>query len=259
METAHLFDLSLFRAVPLLAKETVYNHQFWTITLGLQALSVQVGRQEHRVVESNRLLETLAERGVVVTDRPVTKFLHLLNTHRPYVLGTDCRVRGDDGPDVRTKATVQARCGLVAFLRLMDFLKRHQIYDQSLIFLIADTGANLLSGYIPPDGGSTQWRRLVGRANPLFLVKAPGAGAAFRKVPAGIQPSDIPATVCAYVEGCTATDGISVFDAESLPPRTRVYKDYAWGNSYWGKDVIPNSRNYAIRGPIWDRNAWIDY
>ena len=259
METAHLLDLSLFRAVPLFAKKRVYNEQFWIVTPNVRLLSVLVGRQEHSIVEANQVLETLAERGVVVADRPVTKFIHLLNTHQPYVLGTDCRVRDDDRPDMRAKASVQAHCGLKAFLRLMDFLKRQEIYDQSLIFLIADTGANLASGYTPPDNDSAFWRRLVGRANPLFLVKAPGARDAFREVSAGIQPSDIPATVCAYVEGCDAANGVSVFDAESLPPRARIYKDYSWPNSYWGKDVIPDSQDYTVLGPVWDRDSWIDY
>jgi hypothetical protein len=259
METAYFLDLSLFRAAPLFAKKRVYNEQFWIVTPNVQLLSVLVGRQEHHIVESNRVLDTLAERGVVVADRPVTKFIHLLNTHQPYVLGTDCRVSDDDRPDMRAKATVQAHCGLKAFLRLMDFLKRHEIYDRSLIFLIADTGANLASGYTPPADDTDFWRRLVGRANPLFLVKAPGAREAFRMVSAGIQPSDIPATVCAYVEGCATANGISVFDAESLPPRARIYKDYSWPNSYWGKDVIPESQDYTVLGPVWDRDSWIDY
>lgn len=102
-------------------------------------------------------------------------------------------------------------------------------------------------------------RRLVGRANPLFLVKAPGDRAAFRTVTAGIQPSDIPAAVCAFVEGCTATNGISVFAADSWPPRARTYRDYSWLNSYWGKDVIPESRRYTVVGPVWERDSWIDY
>jgi hypothetical protein len=262
METAYLLDLSLFRAVPLFAKKRVYNDQFWFLTPNVQLLPVLVGRQDHHIVESNRVLEALAQRGNVA-ERPVAKFIHLLNTHRPYVLGPDCRVREDDPGGVRAKAAVQARCGLEAFLGLMDFLKRQEIYDESLIFLIADTGANLASRYTATDNGTVNgtdyWRRLVGRANPLFLVKAPGARGPFRQSTAGIQPSDIPATVCAYVAGCDSDSGMSVFDAESLPPRARVYKDYSWPNSYWGKDVIPESQDYTVLGPIWDRDSWVDY
>lgn len=262
METAYLLDLSLFRAVPLFAKERIYNDQFWFLTPNVQLLTVLVGRQDHHIVESNRVFEALAQRGVVA-ERPVAKFIHLLNTHRPYVLGPDCRVREDDPEGdpggVRADAAVQARCGLEAFLGLMEFLKRQEIYDQSLIFLIADTGANLASRYTPTDNNADFWRRLVGRANPLFLVKAPGAQGPFRQDMAGIQPSDIPATVCAYVAGCEQGNGTSVFDAESLLPRARVYKDYSWPNSYWGKDVIPESQDYTVLGPIWDRDSWVDY
>jgi len=156
-------------------------------------------------------------------------------------------------------ATVQARCGLKAFLALMDFLKRQEIYDQSLILLIADTGANLVSQYTPPDKDTKVWRQLVGRANPLFLVKAPGARHALRKVEAGIQPSDLPATVCAFVEGCDVGEGLSVFDVEAMPPRVRVYKHYEWSHQYWGKDVALEIRDYTVLGPIWERDSWVDF
>ena len=258
MEAAYLLDLSLFRAVPVFAKETLYNDQFWTVIPRVRRLTVLVGQQEFRTVEENRVLEVLAERGLV-TDRPVTKFIHLLNTHWPYVLGSDCLVNHGNRSAARVKAAVQAHCGLKAFLSLMDFLERQEIYDQSLILLIADTGADLVSQYTPPDNGTNAWRRLVGRANPLFLVKAPGARHALRKVESGIQPSDLRATVCAFVEGCDVVEGVSVFDVEAMSPRVRVYKDYRWSHQYWGKDVSPEIQDYTVLGPIWERDSWVDF
>ncbi len=258
MEAAYLLDLSLFRSVPSFAKKTLYNDQNWTVIPNVRLLTVLVGQQEHRTVEENQVLEVLAERGVV-TDRSVTKFIHLLNTHKPYVLGPDCLVSRGNPSAVRVMATVQAHCGLKAFLALMDFLKRQEIYDQSLILLIADTGANLVSQYTPPDKDTKVWRQLVGRANPLFLVKAPGARHALRKVEAGIQPSDLPATVCAFVEGCDVGQGVSVFDVEAIPPRVRVYKHYEWSHQYWGKDVALEIRDYTVLGPIWERDSWVDF
>ena len=242
MQAAYLLDLSLFRSVPSFAKETLYNNQYWTVIPNVRLLTVLVGQQEHRTVEENRVLEVLAERGAVA-DRPVTKFIHLLNTHKPYVLGSDCRVSDGNRSGVRVMATVQAHCGLKAFLALMDFLKRQEIYDQSRIMLIADTGAHLVSQYTPPDKDTNVWRRLVGRANPLFLVKAPGARHALRKVEAGIQPSDLPATVCALVEGCDVGEGVSVFDVEATLPRARVYKHYPWSHRFWGKNLAPEIRD----------------
>jgi hypothetical protein len=259
MEAAYLLDLSLFRAVPLLAKETVYNEQFWVIVPTIRSLSISIGRQDHHVVEDNRLLEAMAQSGVVVADRPVAKFIHLLNTHQPYILGPDCRVRSGAEPYSRVNGMIQARCGLDAFLRLVEFFKQQKIYDQSLIFLIADTGATLASAYTSADDGTHWWRRLVGNANPLFLVKAPGARGPLREMFAGIQPSDIPATVCALVENCSGNHGISVFDAESALPRARAYKFYAWSNRYWGKDEIPDIRDFTIHGPVWSPQSWTFY
>ncbi len=156
-------------------------------------------------------------------------------------------------------ARVQAHCGLKAFLALMDFLKRQEIYDQSLIFLIADTGAHLVSRYTPAEKDANGWRGLVGRANPLFLVKAPYARHDLRTVESGIQPSDLAATVCAIVEGCEVGEGQSVFDVETVPPRVRVYQHYPWSHRFWGKDVTLDIRDYTVQGPVWERDSWVDY
>ena len=156
-------------------------------------------------------------------------------------------------------ARVQAQCGLKAFLALMDFLKRQDFYDQSLIFLIADTGAQLASRYTPADNGANDWRGLVGRANPLFLVKAPEARHALRTVEAGIQPSDLPATVCAFVAGCEVGEGLSVFNVDATAPRVRIYQHYSWSHRYWGKDVALEIRDYTVLGPIWEPDSWVDF
>lgn len=258
MEAAYLLDLSLFRAAPMFAKETLYNEQYWAVIPRARRLTVLVGQQEDRTVEENRVLEVLAARGTL-TDRPVTKFIHLLNTHWPYVLGSDCRVGDGNLSGVRDRARVQAHCGLKAFLGLMDFLRREEIYDRSLIFLIADTGADLASQYTQADEAANGWRRLVGRANPLFLVKPPGARQVFNAVETGIQPSDLAATVCAFVAGCDVGEGLSVFEAQAMAPRARVYKDYRWSHQYWGKDVVPESYDYTVVGPIWDRDSWVNF
>lgn len=38
--------------------------------------------------------------------------------------------------------------------------------------------------------------------------------------------------------------------------RGRVHMDDSWPNSYWNKDVIPESQDYTVPGPLRDRDSW---
>ena len=260
-ETVHLLDLSVFRAVPLRFKQTIYRGKYWALSKALKSLWFMDFRQIHQVVRSNRLLEEIVTRGVVAADRPVTKFIHLFNTHPPFVLDSDCRMAANSPPNQRLAATMQAQCAMKMFLRLMEYLKHEGIYDRALILLIADTGGvRLHSGYVAHDHSELgPWERIVGAANPILLVKAPGAQGPLREMAASVQPSDIPATVCAIVGQCVASNGISVFDAGSARLRTRRYYHYRFPRKYWGRDDFPGIVRYDVRGPIWDSRSWINF
>lgn len=260
LEAARLLDLSFFRALPIRYKESIYGEEYWLLLITLRSISVDIGYQDHHVLEGNLLLEAIASRAAVTTDRPVTKFIHLLNTHIPYVLDSNCKIAEKNLLDRRLAASVQAKCAVDAFLKLTARLKREGIYDQALILLVADTGAALPSSYVEsdltvPDG----WARFLGGANPIFLVKPPGAKGPLRQSIVDVQLSDIPATVCDVIGTCVAEEGLSALNATGMPPRIRRYNFYRWHRKYSGKDVIPNVVQYNVKGPIWDFRSWIDF
>ena len=260
MEIAHMLDLSLFRAVPLRYKESVYNEHYWVVFRVVRSLSRLVGRQENRAIENNRLLELIASRAVVTAERPVTKFFHIFNTHPPYVLDSGCQATKNQPTDRRLAATIQAKCAMDAFLKLTDQLRKNRVYDRTLILLIADTGVGLPSSYaVGAPSAPERWARMLGAANPIFLVKAPNAQGSLRESTLGVQLSDVPATICAVVKDCEASNGVSVLDESSMPPRTRSYNHYRWRHKYWGKDVIPNIVRYDVEGPIWEFDSWVNY
>jgi hypothetical protein len=258
-EAAYLLDLSVFRAVPLIYKETIYNGQYWMVSPAMQLLSILVGRREHKVLEANRILEALTARGAATADRPVTKFLHLLNTHPPYVLDSNCRLRRQEFESLRLAATLQVACAMDAFVGLLDYLKREGVYDGATILLVSDTGAGIHSAHVSPEESDQVWPGLVGLANPLFLVKVPGAQGPLRQRTDSVQPSDIPATVCGITRDGVAQGGISVFDAGPASARTRTYKYYIWQHRFWGKDVISDIYSYSVQGVVWKRESWTNY
>jgi hypothetical protein len=181
----------------------------------------------------------------------------LLSTHKPYVTDSNCKITIDSPSNERLAAKYQAKCALGAFLGFLDDLRREGRYDRSLIFLIADTGAALRSKYVTKIPKRSEWRRLVGRANPIFLMKAPGAQGRLRKNEARIQPSDLAATVCAVTRHCDSQDGISVLNTAATRNRSRTFWHYIRRNEYWVK--LPDIRGFEVEGPIWDQDSWINY
>jgi hypothetical protein len=257
METAFLLDLSLLRAVPHFYKRAIYNNRSWHISPLVSSYLTHPASNEPGHIIGNQVLQRFGSLGRVVGDRPVTKFLHLLSTHRPYVQDANCNIVSEDDQDIRLGAKYQSHCALEAFLYFLDKLRRTGVYDRSLILLIADTGAGLHSSYITQIPKKSLWRRLVGRANPIFLVKAPGAQGPLRENLASIQPSDVPATVCAITQLCDNNGGISVLDAAAPSRRARIFWHYIWRDGSWGE--LPNIRGFELAGPIWDRDSWLNY
>lgn len=265
VETAHLLDLSVFRAVPLGFKQMIYRGKYWALSQALTSLPLMDFGQRHTVLTSNQLLEAIVARGVVAADRPVTKFIHLFNTHPPFILNSDCQMAATSPPNLRLAAFTQAQCAMRLFLGVIEYFKREEIYDQALIMLIADTGGlRLHSNYVAHDHSELSpepdlWERVVGAASPVLLVKPPGAQGPFREMAASVQPSDIPATVCEILRQCFASNGISIFDAGTAPLRTRRFYLYNFPRRFWGRDTIPDITGYDVRGPIWDTHSWINF
>ncbi len=252
-EVAGLVDLSLFRAVPFVFKSFVYRNGAWWLR------SIQE-RSNHFVVLSNRLLGEFSERASVKSSRPTTKFLHLMNTHPPFVMDDDCGYRSYGRIDSRAAMSVQARCAVDEFTDTLEQLKRIGVYDQTAIMLIADTGSgarNLGSTYMGSDGRpSYAGAGLVGGANPILLVKPLGARGKLKTSDARVQVRDIAATVCEMLGDCEGFPGTSVFADSAERRARRVYSYFVWKNTYLGLDYIPGLVQYPVEGPLWELASW---
>ena len=109
-ESEMLLNYSLFRAAPLLAKESFYNEGRWLIPKTRL-------RGYHFVVTGNMFLERFASSFEIEGLAPATKLIHLMNTHRPYVLNEKCEYTGEnDSHERRAGMLNQARCALYTFV-----------------------------------------------------------------------------------------------------------------------------------------------
>ncbi|MEX0951061.1 MAG: hypothetical protein WDZ86_02145, partial [Gammaproteobacteria bacterium] len=86
-EVAQLFDIGLFRSVPHFLKPLVYNEQHWLLS---ELLAVDSGMR-FDYFQHTYFIYRLIEEMSVDREGPVYKYIHIMNTHNPMVVGEDCR------------------------------------------------------------------------------------------------------------------------------------------------------------------------
>jgi len=193
-ESLRLFDVSLFRLVPIWMKRRVYADGNWFLA-GRFGLAEEMSR----IFEHNLLLGEMAARLTVVDGPPTLKFVHSLSTHTPWVLADDCRSLMRTEEKLRRP---QTRCALLALGDLLEALAAKGVYDRTEIFVLADHGMGRPNEFIArASQRSRRWARRAGSANPLFLMKPRRAHGPIADDPAPVYLPDLGATACACVVG----------------------------------------------------------
>lgn len=126
----------------------------------------------------------------VADSKPRYRFLHFFPPHKPFVLKSDCALRGD--PQQSAPAgewqlyEEQATCAVRQFMSLVQRLKALGIYDRTIVILQADTGLGMVSSEnssretISRVVGYTR-EQLVAYARPVLLIKGLGDRAPYRE------------------------------------------------------------------------------
>lgn len=246
LESLRLLDLSLFRVSPVWLKSRIYNGGKWLI-----AGRIGVSQEAGLVLDGISLFEEMAERFALNDGTPTLKFLHSLATHTPYILGDDCRTVVPTSLD---RLPPQAGCALTAVAALLERLKQADVYDNTVILVLADHGLNqgIFTG--DPPGSHEEWIHLAGAANPLFLLKPLGRRGALQEASAPVYVTDVGATLCAETGDCIAPLGYPAGEAPLERPRSFV--DYVWRHEYWDSGDIPGMTWYEVRGPLWRADSW---
>ena len=249
-EALGLLDLSLFRVSPVWLKRWIYNDGRWLVSGQLD-----LPRDIVRIFEGYELFREVARRFTLNDGTPTLKFLHTYSTHTPYVLNGDCRTV--EGISLERNRP-QSRCALLAVTGLFDRLKRENVYDGTVILLLADHGTD--PGLFPRDrrgargGSGATWVSLAGAANPVFLLKPRESRGALRLESSAAQLSDVGATLCTLTGACEMPLGVPAWQAPADRPRR--FHDYVWRHSYWKTRTIPTMASYDIRGPLWNPASW---
>ncbi|MFO1206838.1 MAG: sulfatase-like hydrolase/transferase [Burkholderiales bacterium] len=233
-DSLQLIDLSLFAVSPLQWKPDIYRDGEWLLG-------------EEPIAESAREgYATLAwlTAGVSVDSGPPTlKFIHLMTTHPPAVLGADCTVLRDH--ELTEEALQnQARCSIAAVGRLLRALKTHNVYDNSTIVVLGDHGAGL------SDNGFV----LGGAASPLLLYKSAQAHGRPRTDDTVTALARVGDRICRETEACQPPGKRKPSDEDDAG---RVsFAHYIWPANGWSRRDEVEINFYEVAGPPKDLPSW---
>lgn len=260
----HFLDISLMRSAPEPWKNAVLNEGSFLLSPLFSPAAL--GGDARVVWDDARILQQFGQRLRVTDKWPHATFLHLMNTHPPYVLAENCQVVVTDTHDrgSRASALQQAACGISQLVGLLQVLQAKGIYDQTMVIVLGDHGsssayadASLESRRLDPAADNPEGAaRLVGSANPLLLIKnfAETGPLRYRKRLADL--TDIPATICGALAECDWEAGVDLFSTEATVPRQRTFMNYRWEHKFWELGYIPELEFYSVSGPVADWASW---
>lgn len=261
-ETLYLLDISLMRSAPEFLKNTVLNQGRFVV--GPIFAPGRLGGDGRLAWDDSRILDMFIRQVEVRDIAPRAVFLHLMNTHPPYVLGGDCQVLLEQDSFGREGALQQASCAMLQFTQLMAALRSKGVYDRTLIILLGDHGSSshlaeenlastrLATSSAAPAGAA----RLVGSANPVLMVKPIDAHQNFHQDPKYADLADLPATICADLAACQWETGIDLLSSADTSQRTRRFMSYVWEDRFWNLGYIPSLDFYTVAGPLNDWASW---
>lgn len=255
-EAARLLDFALFRLAPHFAKPVVYDDQRWRV----QRLLAGSDLLKFAYFKHNAFLAEMTRRLAVDRAKPVYKFIHVLTTHRPFVVNPDCSPAGKELARVRETVTAQSRCSLAFVVALLRRMQQAGVYDNSLIVLMGDHGGHIdplryRPGHIDSHGKISELRpHEVAMATPLLAIKPPAADTPFRISPAFTSMTDVAATVDAALQLGAGLPGRSVFEAP--PAAERRYYIYHWRPTDLVADHVDWIEEFVIRGSVYRAESW---
>lgn len=241
-----LLDVAFGRVLPGFARDMLYDDLSFNPDI------------HQRVEKGVEVLRSITQNMSVEQDSaPRAKFLHLMSTHAPIHFDENCKpFQGKHWirDDMRRPAT----CAVRRVVEFLAALKRHQIYDRSLIVLLSDHGSGLpLSQGQASTAKDQKFQLVSGLAGVLLLVKPEQARGPMRTSHRAADLRDVAATICDATSACRSRNGESLLAVgPSRGTRERWFMFYDWQFGKWTKDRLKIPMTYRITGPRTDPASW---
>ena len=246
-QVSKLFDVVAFRQVPHFFKPLIFNDHAFRLRRIFSESTI-----EQRDLDA---LGSIASESFVGTNSLAFKFLHFWGAHPPAGLDENCQLR-DVPLRSREGIKAQAACVLRSLTDYLDALRDLDVYDKSLIFLIADHGSHFSIG---SEGESSNEGSVPGfvmaAGYPAIAVKDFHDVEGFQVSDAPVALTDIAATILDRVDFADAQSGRDLFSVQEDELRPRNFFYFKSANEAYG-EKIEFMHTFSILGFTRDQASW---
>ncbi len=216
-----LFKMTIGKYVPYTLKQYFLSYEN-TNTIELNMEKEEIFPSYENVKFYNDLMET----GITTfSESNAIRFYHIYATHQPYHMNEKIEII-PEGTDV----IQQAKGCLNIVNKYIDFLKKEDIYDKTMVVILADH-ASYGNG-----------------RNPLLLVKDKEKSQEEMKISnAPIMQEDMVQTIALRINQNSSNSEKTIFDYNENEKRERRVRYYTWDDS-WNKAYLPNMTEYIVLG-----------
>ena len=249
-QVAKLFDVVLFRQAPHFIKPAIFNDHAFRLR---QVFSE--GNRVYKVQRDLDVLSSLSRESFAGTNALVFKFLHFWGAHPPGVLDGNCELR-DEPLHSRQAIKAQALCVLKSVSDYLVALRELDVYDKSLIFLVADHGSHFPIGSesgLSNEGSVPDF--VMSTGHPAIAVKDFDDVAGFRVSNAPVALTDIAATILDRMDFANAQSGRDLFSVQEDELRSRKFLYFESSNEAYG-EKIAFMHSFGILGFTRDQASW---
>jgi len=235
--------------LPHFLKKYIYNDQKWFTS----QLVVSEPIFQFQYFSHTYFLHLFSQFMSIEREKPVYKYIHIMNTHNPMVVDEECRFLGQAMRMNRATLTTQSKCTLDTLSLLFDKMKELGVYDSALILVHGDHGGwvpNYRQG--PPPALFSQGIEappfVASLASPLLAIKRPHDKTNFRTSDIQTSLLDIPATISDIMNWESNFNSQSLEKIDLDTPRKRFFYFYEWQRDAWETDYTGPIQELSIEG-----------
>ena len=283
-DQAYIADLALFRVSPHFAKQLVYNDQQWRISAAVKRRTGSAHREQVRAgsapsgltyareLENSRelvrknwdatFINKMVPGSSTMQEADAFKFYHLNGVHLQLVMNED--LLADRIPPTRAGMLRQGKAVLKIAAIFLDRLRQLGVYDNSLLFVVADHGAGYADALVRVSPRARQlntgapykgnFSPFKAAGIPMVLVKRMRESGALKVSDAPVCLADIPQTVVEELGLEARFPGRSMFDVQEGEQRERIYRAFVGPQE--NVDYLAPLCEYAVDGFSWDDTSW---
>jgi hypothetical protein len=289
-EQAFLADLALFRSAPQPLKRLIYNRQHWFLAVHLEdwfargdaggapgagggGASAGVTLKYAKELENMQILVNknrdprfimdMIGQSEVMRGQDAFKFIHLKGLHLPLIMNEDLDY--EEMEPYRDNMLRQGAGVLKIAATFLERLEQLGVYDDTLIFIVADHGSGVADAKInsTPYGDNFNKRgpyqgnfsSFKSAGIPLVLAKRLHARGELVTSDAPVTLGDLPRTVVEELGLEADFPGASMFSVQEGERRERIYRAFI-GSQVEGIEFLAPLWEYAVDGDSWDDTSW---